>query len=178
MPWFHVQWGTYGSWLPGDPRGFRNRDHRIHSSGDYRHPPPKGEHAGLRFYALEQLKKPVVVLPTPLRARVRDAVVSKSIESQVRLAALSVSRVHAHALMKTERHTLGQDIGKLKRSSSHAIRDAIPGVVWAAKYHQDPVTNLNYFWTVFNYILEHESKEGASIWHWDGPCGPDEQSGT
>ena len=27
--------GTYSSWLPGDARGFRNRDHRIHSSGDY-----------------------------------------------------------------------------------------------------------------------------------------------
>ncbi|HEX3314753.1 MAG TPA: hypothetical protein VHR72_07680 [Gemmataceae bacterium] len=29
---------TYGSWLPGNPRGFRSRKHRIHSSGDYKNP--------------------------------------------------------------------------------------------------------------------------------------------
>ncbi len=35
----HVMFSTRGHWLPVDPRGFRNRDHRIHSSGDYTHPP-------------------------------------------------------------------------------------------------------------------------------------------
>jgi hypothetical protein len=48
--WWHVQIGTYCAWLPGDKRGFRNRDHRIDSTGDYRDPPPPDEHAGLREY--------------------------------------------------------------------------------------------------------------------------------
>ena len=40
--WFHVILGTYGSWLPGDPRGFRTRHHRDHVDGDYKSPPPPG----------------------------------------------------------------------------------------------------------------------------------------
>src|SRR5262249_17500638 len=44
--WRHVIISTLNSWLPGDPRGFRAVNHKIHSSGDYKNPPP-GEHAGL-----------------------------------------------------------------------------------------------------------------------------------
>src|SRR5947207_10093448 len=46
--WIHVVVGTYRSWDFGDERGFRSRKHRIHSSGDYKNPPPKREHEGLR----------------------------------------------------------------------------------------------------------------------------------
>ena len=41
--WWHVTLSTYGSWLPGDQRGFRSRKHKIHSSGDYKNPPPASE---------------------------------------------------------------------------------------------------------------------------------------
>jgi hypothetical protein len=47
MRWRHCVIGTHNSWLPGDPRGFRAIDHKIHSSGDYKNPPPEGEHSGL-----------------------------------------------------------------------------------------------------------------------------------
>jgi hypothetical protein len=30
---------TYGTWLPGDPKGFRTRHHREHIEGDYKKPP-------------------------------------------------------------------------------------------------------------------------------------------
>ena len=32
--WYHVTGGTYGSWLPGDPRGWRARGRREHVDGD------------------------------------------------------------------------------------------------------------------------------------------------
>src|SRR3954468_9029001 len=37
--WYHCMGNTYGTWLPGDPRGFRTRLHREHVEGDYRNPP-------------------------------------------------------------------------------------------------------------------------------------------
>jgi hypothetical protein len=46
MLWRHVIINTFCTWLHSDERGFRSRKHRIHSSGDYRRRPPKGEHAG------------------------------------------------------------------------------------------------------------------------------------
>src|SRR5215207_6778504 len=40
--WMHCTGSTYGSWLRGDPRGWRERDHRRHVEGDYRSPPAPG----------------------------------------------------------------------------------------------------------------------------------------
>jgi hypothetical protein len=45
MAWRHLVIFTHNSWLPGDPRGFRSQNHKILSSGDYKNPPPPGEHA-------------------------------------------------------------------------------------------------------------------------------------
>ena len=46
MLWRHVICHAKNTWLHGDERGFRDRDHRAHSSGDYYNPPPKDEHQG------------------------------------------------------------------------------------------------------------------------------------
>jgi hypothetical protein len=40
--WYHCMGNTFGTWLPGSPKGFRTRHHREHVEGDYKHPPPKG----------------------------------------------------------------------------------------------------------------------------------------
>jgi len=54
MNWWHVIISTRNSWLPGDKRGFRSKNHKIHSSGDYKKPPPIEEHSGLRRYHQER----------------------------------------------------------------------------------------------------------------------------
>jgi len=67
--WIHAYWSTFGVWLPGDPRGFRSRGHRIHSSGNYKDPPPTGEHAGLWLHARRMVKQqPVYLLKGQMRA--------------------------------------------------------------------------------------------------------------
>ena len=63
--WRHVVFTTLGSWLPGDPRGFRTREHKVHSSGDYKKPPPNGEHAELFKYSKE-ITPEKVLLPRHL----------------------------------------------------------------------------------------------------------------
>ena len=42
--WYHVNGNTYGTWLPGDERGWRSRHHKVHVNGDYKNPPPPGAH--------------------------------------------------------------------------------------------------------------------------------------
>ena len=54
LAWRHVVIGTLRSWNFGDERGFRSRGHRIHSSGDYKNPPPRGEHAKLNEWHVER----------------------------------------------------------------------------------------------------------------------------
>jgi len=33
--WYHVNGNTYGTWLPGDPRGWRSYKHKRHVEGEY-----------------------------------------------------------------------------------------------------------------------------------------------
>jgi hypothetical protein len=40
--WYHCMGNTFGTWLPGSPKGFRTRHHREHVQGDYKNPPPNG----------------------------------------------------------------------------------------------------------------------------------------
>lgn len=163
LKWFHVQWGTYGSWLPGDPRGFRNRDHRVHSSGNYKSPPPEGEHAGLRRYARMVQREDAVVFTSELRAMAGEAIVEKAADVPIPMAALAVCAKHVHALLKLDPRSVGIDVGKLKRHSSHVTRMHLKGSVWRARKHEVAVTTMTQFRACLKYIERHRD-EGAFTW--------------
>src|SRR5262249_23634298 len=97
MLWRHVIVSTLNSWLPGDPRGFRNKKHRIHSSGDYKNPPPPTEHAGLRRYAKLISEEPVII-PAEFRPTVGKVIVTKLLDMDYPVLVISVAGMHAHFL--------------------------------------------------------------------------------
>src|SRR2546430_1609317 len=39
---YHCTGSTYGTWLRGDPRGWRSSKHHVHVDGDYKKRPPTG----------------------------------------------------------------------------------------------------------------------------------------
>src|SRR2546428_13711944 len=98
MAWWHVIISTYNSWLPGDRRGFRSRDHKIHASGDYKTPPPPEEHAGLRRYHQQRAGEPVVI-PEDCREVVGRAILAKLKKENYRVLAISVAATHSHWLV-------------------------------------------------------------------------------
>jgi hypothetical protein len=89
--------GTYASWLPGDERGLRNRAHRIHSSGDYKHPPPEHEHKGLREYN-EGRAGETVEIPWQSRLRLAQIIAQLLRDAGYRVLVVSVSQCHVHFL--------------------------------------------------------------------------------
>src|ERR1700722_10240396 len=93
--WRHVIINTHSSWLHGNAKGFRSRDHRIHSSGDYKNPPPAGEHEGLLYYH-EDRSSPKVEIPSEIRGIVGAGLIEYVQQEQYDLLALSVSDLHAH----------------------------------------------------------------------------------
>jgi hypothetical protein len=95
MRWRHNIINTKDTWLHGDPRGFRNRKHRIHSSGDYKHRPPKGEHANLHRYMKDKSKEEVTI-PYELRQIIGRAIMTYLKEIGIRVLAISVGKVHSH----------------------------------------------------------------------------------
>src|SRR2546425_7588419 len=72
LHWFHVTTHTYGTWLPGDPRGFRTRHHREHVEGDYKNPPPKGAYDKLWQRSKDLMKRHPVYLTIPQRKRAAE----------------------------------------------------------------------------------------------------------
>lgn len=100
--WVHLMFSTRGVRLPGDPRGFRDHNHRIHSSGDYHHPPPAQEHSGLRRYTRIISAYPVA-LSLDLRARVAAAIIEKLGAMDCTCAILAVAPTHAHVLARVMR---------------------------------------------------------------------------
>ncbi len=165
--WRHTQIWLYGHWLPGDPRGFRSRDHRIHSGGDYKHRPPQGEHANLHAHATGQLKAHPVTL-TPAQRRIAGALIVQWFTMKhIPLAAVSVSGAHAHILAQLPRMEEDVTVGKVKRyvSTQASRQDAsIPSRLFAGKGEPKAVATHDHFVAAYDYITVKHAREGAWIW--------------
>lgn len=164
LRWRLITINALGSWLHGDPRGFRSRDHRIHSSGDYRNPPPQGEHAGLHAHRKKSGIKPVR-LSVELRPIVGRALVATLAADGWHVLAASVSSDHAHILIELpdDVRTIKAIIGDAKRISSRAIKAWIAGSVWSAGCDYEPIKDESHQRNAFNYIL---TKQGSDSWRW------------
>ena len=163
--WRHVIVNTKGSWLHGDPRGFRSRDHRIHSSGDYKNPPPAGEHAGLHRHE-EGLCPESVGIQASLRGRMAFAFRDSLRQQGFRVLVVSCSGSHLHALVELpkSRSETKRIVGEAKRIASRSVKREMPGSVWLAGGTYKPCNSRSHQRRVFKYIRDRQ-EEGAFVWH-------------
>ena len=163
--WYQIILNTHRSWLHGDPRGFRSKQHRIHSSGDYRNPPPKGEHVGLHRYE-KQYGKPVK-LPSKLWPVIGQRLVEKVESQSYRVLTVSVDAMHAHLLVELppDRKAIKRIVGLWKQAASHAVRDVLPGRIWSEDCDPEPMNDRRHQVNTFHYILRHAQTTGAWVWH-------------
>jgi len=164
MRWRLITINTKNSWHHGSPRGFRSRKHRIHSSGDYRNPPPVGEHVGLYIDRLLHCDQKVV-LEREIRVMVGDALVQWFKAHGYRVLAISVSSDHAHILIELidDPSIIKRVIGEAKRVSSRAVKTQLPGSVWSAGCDYEPVDDADRLRDGVNYVL---LKQGRDSWTW------------
>lgn len=168
--WWHVMWHTYGTWLPCDPRGFRDRHHRIHSSGDYKNPPPGGEHAGLHRYA-KRVSKNEVVLSTPaLRREVCEALLATTVELDYRVMALTVCRVHVHTVIELPagRDTFDAAMTALKTKSSAKVINKPASRLWARKWKPVLIETTEHRHAELVYVRD---KQGPRVCAWTAHQG-------
>ena len=158
--WRHVIVSTYGSWLPGDSRGFRSRHHKIHSSGDYKAPPPPDEHAGLR---ISNSKVEKIILPHDLKQVVGEAIIAKLEKLTYRVNAVSVAPTHSHWLVELpeDKQEAWNVIGQAKSAASLAVRQTIPGGIWAVRGKMLRIDTRRYMLAVYRYIL---GQDDSWIW--------------
>ena len=168
--WYHVTVHVYGSWLRGDPRGWRSRHHREHVDGDYKNPPPKGKYDKLYEFSKAMMKRDPVRIANELRRVVVDAVAEKLLQDQIQVLAISVDAKHLHVLARFPDHRPRHWIGRAKKHVSHFVRQqglcCDPGGLWAKRCHAEPIAGRRHQLKVFGYILDH-AKHGGKIWRFD-----------
>jgi hypothetical protein len=135
--WYHVTLHTYGTWLRGDPRGWRSRHHREHIDGDYKRPPPKGKYDALFEYSKSLMKRDPVRIESELREFVLDALIDKLLENRIDVAIGSLDGIHGHLLLQCSDHNPRHWIGLAKKNASHLVRQLSllePGGLWAGDH--------------------------------------------
>jgi hypothetical protein len=154
--------------LPGDHRGFRSHDHDIHSSGDYKNPPPPEEHEGLRDYHARNLPGPVEI-PRALRLTVATVIAERLIKLGFRVLVVSCAERHAHivAELPIDLRKFNQVIGDVKCRSSIAITKQCPGRVWAHDDKHDMLDNRRYQVNAYKYVRNKQGPR-AAVWCIDG----------
>jgi REP element-mobilizing transposase RayT len=165
---FHIVINTHSTWLHGDRRGFRSREHRIHSSGDYRNPPPRGEHASLHAYQLEH-SAPPTFLPSDAFALIGNAIVENLTSRGHVVQAASVNPTHSHQLVSlpNDFDQIKVIIGWSKRFATRAARQQFEVLrdteIWAEGETIKPINDESHRSNARDYIL---TKQGADAWTW------------
>jgi REP element-mobilizing transposase RayT len=167
--WFHVVFNTYGTWLPGDARGFRTRHHREHVEGDYRSPPPAGIYEERHERSRSLLRKSPIQLSRPQRAVALEAIVQKLQERRTIPVAVAVGAQHVHIVCKCPPQFVKRFIGHAKKNASFSLSDeGIPGTVWAKGCRANPVRDRSHQLNAVRYVLGHE-RSGAAVWRYSAP---------
>ena len=162
--WYHCNGNTYGTWLPGDPRGFRERHHRQHVNGDYKAPPPPGANADRLGRSSRLMRKRAVYLDAEQRQVALSAFVEKLQTDHVELPALAIDDHHFHLLARFGDHRPKHWVRRAKMSASMLLRDVgLPGKVWAVGCRTLPIRDRPHQLNAFGYILKHR-RQGATVW--------------
>lgn len=162
--WYHVNGNTYGTWLPGDKRGWRSRHHKVHVDGDYKAPPPVGKYDELRRRAEAAMPQPPVFLDQQQRELAGPALVEMLLQQEAELLALSLDAVHFHLLARFGQVPPRPVIGRAKKHAYHILHDAgHTGSAWAKRCRVLPITDRAHQVNVFDYILRH-GENGAWTW--------------
>lgn len=167
--WYHCNGNTYGTWLHGDPRGFRERRHRRHVEGDYKNPPPAGAYDRLHAHARKIMAGEPIHLNIRQRRSACHAMVGELHANGIEIIALGVDDHHFHVLARFPDHRPKHWIGLAKRRASLMLQgDKSHARLWALGSRAEPVRDRAHQLNVFNYIVRH-AKRGAFVWTFRDP---------
>jgi hypothetical protein len=162
-PWVHLWSGYRGQWLPGDPRNFNSRRHRIHSEHRvYSDDPLNWDHGGLLSHA-KSIAQGKVIINREVAPLLLDSVRKKLEAMEVTTAALACHSTHFHALIRVGDEDAKAVFGRAKQAGSHAVRSVLPGTIWGDSSGVRRIATFSDFASVFWYILAHV-EEGAVVW--------------
>lgn len=167
--WFHVVFSTYGTWLPGDPRGFRTRHHREHIEGDYKSPPTPGIYEQQHARSESMLRGPARRFSKGERQIVLRAVVERLRAMELVVGAVAVGSEHVHLVFKCPPAEVRRLVGLAKKHAWFALRaHGCSGSVWARRCRAEPIRGREHQLNAVRYVLRHV-ENGAAVWRYGDP---------
>ena len=176
--WFNCMCNTYGTWLRGDHRGWRERHHRKHIEGDYKNPPKKGSFEHINKKSRDSMKRDPVYLERELRHIALLAVVQCLIKDGIEVLVACLDDHHLHVLGKFCDHRPRQRLGWAKFEATKKVKeflnahgDAV-GIelelklgegIWGKRSECKPITDREHRLNSLKYISDHW-KQGALVW--------------
>jgi hypothetical protein len=168
--WYHCTVSTYGTWLPGDPRGWRERNHHEHVQGDYKTPPkPSKFNAGRFQHSKDIMKDDPYLIAASDREPIGHLLIDSFHHRQIPLSALAVCEKNFHVLIQVSDGAVKQFLGLAKRHVTFTFAPIInDGTnrrvrIWEGEGGVNPINDESHARNAHQYILDHIN-EGGWIW--------------
>ncbi len=151
---YHVRLRAYGTWLPGDSRGW-------HRKGDDPSGPPRPPSPILRARAREIQRDPTVVLSASVVEALVESIEALGAREGWRLYAVGADPTHLHAVVQAA--LSGVDV--FARMREHTLHDLLvrnlrpPGArFWSESDYFVAVTSYAHLRCAIEYVERHSSR--------------------
>jgi len=178
---YHVIWGTYGFWLPNDPRGswseyvgawelFRFGEatkvtaRRSHAWDDHDHQK--------RFQAKWALKEKAVYLSGVQARAAARGFADRAQKSSYRIYACAILPQHVHMVIGRSKTTVEQMVGRLKSVASQSLREENlhpfngSQTPWSSGCWRCYLNEEDYIHNAIAYVNKNPMKEGFKPQQW------------
>ncbi len=148
-----ITWTTYGTWLPGDPRGYGTLDAKQTFRGDDQK---------LHQWAEDHLARESIRLGAT-GLKIVAGVLRELFAADQRLIVAAVAPVHCHLVADIPRDELSRSMNSVKGRTSHALGSiGLKGRTWSRRYHAQLLRDGDALDNAIAYVRSHD-EQGALI---------------
>jgi hypothetical protein len=159
--WYHLTLGTYGRWLPGDLRGWKERNHRKHISKPS-NPTQEKFHQSLHKYSKGHMKRPPFFFDPQSFHLIGNHFLHSLKIQNIPALAISIGTEHCHVLAQCLDDKPRTCTATLK---CHVYLQMFRGhpTPWDKRSHEQPISDQAHARWAFDYILDHKAE---NAWTW------------
>lgn len=166
--WWLVTWTTYGSWLPGDPRGYRTWRGREHVGPPRRYAAPgettyrPAEHRLRHETAQQRTDSPVVLTPEQVNITLQ-AMIAEMADTPVVPAIVAVGDRHVYVLARFDSYPIRMFTGRIKAAATRELnQQGFAGTrPWAKGYSMRSKNNHQELVVAYHNVRRHDQQHCA-----------------
>ena len=142
-----VTWRTYGTWLPGDGRGYVEKGGEVRSGS-----------TNLYSHCASRLEHEPVRLSGDMKRCVNDAICECLEHQGVRVLAIAVCSDHVHIVVSDCEIGIGEVVAQCKVAGRKALKETGSGKkVWSSGYDRRFCFDEESLRARVKYVLEHDA---------------------